>query len=152
MLFVTGMQPLRMGHGLRERMQAMRDSHEFIKYSKRAFGHVISTIILRVLAAEYLLKGRSVRQSGSFRKTHDLLKLCKVLDEQTWAGIVEREDQQGIEALDLLTKHRNAFVEWRCCTEGVERKRFDRRVDLMLAALTEVCEPGCPKPEHNFEK
>ena len=151
MFFMTGMQLWRTGHGLRERMEAMPDSHEPIKYSKRAFGHMISTIILRALAAEYLLKGLSVRRSGRFRKTHDLLKLLKVLDEPTRAGIVEQGDRQGIEALDILTKQRNAFVEWRYWTEGVERKRFDRTVDLMLAALAEVCEPGCPKPDHNFE-
>ena len=150
MFFKTGMQLWRTGHSLREQMEAMPDFHEPVKYSKQSFGHMISTIILRALAAEYLLKGPSVRQFGKFRRTHDLLKLFKVLDEPTRAGIVEQGDRQGIEALDILTKHRNAFVEWRYWTEGVEWKGFDRRVDLMLAALAEVCEPGCSKPDHNF--
>ena len=151
MFFMTGMQLWRTGHGLREQMEAMPDFLEPIRHSKRAFGHMISTIILRALAAEYLLKGLSVRQSGRFRKTHDLLKLFKMLDEPTRDRIVEQGDRQGIEALDILTKHRNAFVEWRYWTEGVPRLHLGREVDLTLAALAEVCEPGCPKPDHNFE-
>ena len=77
--------------------------------------------------------------------------VLRVLEEPTRAGIVEQGDRQGIEALDVLTKLRHAFVEWRYWTEGVGRGRFDRRFDLMLAALAEVCEHGCPMPDHNFE-
>ena len=112
---------------------------------------LVSTIVLRSLATEYLLKSLSVRWTGGFCKTHDLRELFDMLDPKIQAEITEQGDRQGIKAPDILTKRRNAFVEWRYFIEGVEHLQFGREVDLMLAALAEVCEPGCPKPDDNFE-
>ena len=148
---MTGMQLWQTGHGLREQMEAMPDFHEPMRHSKRALGHLVSTIILRSLAAEYLLKSLSVRGSGGFCKTHDLRDLFDMLDPKIQAEITEQGDRQGIEALDILTKRRNAFVEWRYWMEDGKHPQFGREVDLMLAALAEVCEPGCQKPDDNFE-
>ena len=112
-MFMTGMQLWQTGHGLHEQMEAMPDFPEPIRHSKRASGHRVSTIILRSLATEYLLKSLSVRRSGGFCKTHDLRELFDMLDPKIQAEITEQGDRQGIEALDILTKRRNAFVEWR---------------------------------------
>ena len=120
----------------------MPDFTEPIRHSKRALGHLVSTIILRSLATEYLLKSLSVRRSGGFCKTHDLRELFDMLDSTVQAEITDQGDRQGIEALDILTKRRNAFVQWRYWIEGVEHLQFGLEVDLLLAALAEVYEPG----------
>ena len=105
-----------------------------------AVGYIISATILQPLAAEYLLKGLSVREQGMFRPIHNLQELYAVLSPATRARIAEiGTSQADLDMPEFLKIHRNDFVTWRYPLEGIDREfsfaRFDKALDVLIAAL-----------------
>ncbi len=108
----------------------------------RHLGYQIASWTMQALAAEYLLKSLSLRDAGRFRKSHDLLKLLKVLEQQVQDEIVGQGAQQGIAIPEFLEKYRKSFVEWRYPFEDMSAIPEPVEFDNVLAVLVGVCEPG----------
>ena len=144
MMFVTGEQLERTARELQAEVEAMPDARTPIPSSSRAWGYAFTAIILRLLAAEYLLKGLSVRAAGEFKKIHDLVKLFKALDQDTQAEISEQEKKRGIAICAFLKERRNDFVNWRHPVEGISSTASTDTLDKTLAALVAVCPSGSP--------
>ena len=105
-----------------------------------AIGYMISATILQPLAAEYILKGLSVRERGMFRPIHNLQELYAVLSPATRARIAEiGRSQADMDLPEFLKIHRNDFVTWRYPLEGIDREfsfaRFDKALDVLIAVL-----------------
>ena len=82
MMLVTAEQLWRAARDPQEQAETMPGSRTPIIASSASWGYVLAAVILRPLAAEYLLKGLSLRTTGRFLKTHDLLKLFEALDSE----------------------------------------------------------------------
>ena len=80
-------------------------------------GSVSSTVILRALATELLLKALAFKKTGHYRKDrdgHDLLILFKDLDSDTKKIVAAQESNQGIAPLkQILEEHKKDFEAWR---------------------------------------
>ena len=107
--------------------------------------------MLQAIAAEYLLKGLSIRDAGRFRKSHDLLQLLKALAPDTQAEIAAQGAREGIAVPEFLTKFRNAVVEWRYPFEEMSAIPESKEFDDVLAVLVGVCEPGSPQARRMME-
>ena len=106
-------------------------------------GYAYSESILQPLAAEYLLKGLSLRDKESFLMTHDLHKLYGELKPETQDEICRLGTAlEGADMPAFLRLHRNDFVDWRYPLEDLFREYSASRFDKALAVLEEVCRPG----------
>lgn len=126
-------------------MSSLGHSRRRERIASRLLGYQVVSWMLQPLAAEYLLKSLSIRDTGGFQRTHDLLKLLEALQPDVRDEIAEQGKQQGIDIPEFLAKHRWDFVEWRYPFEDWEDKgAFPATVefDSVLAVLVEVCEPG----------
>lgn len=108
----------------------------------RLFGYLLSTVILRSLATELMLKVLSVKVSGKYRKDskgHDLLVLFGDLDNDTRTLISNRSRSHGIAPLDqILDNHRGDFIEARYIMESSAWHVDMLDLDKALTILTEV--------------
>ena len=95
----------------------------------RVWGYFLSSVMLRALATELMLKALSFKKTGQYRKNrggHDLLVLFNDLDNDTREIVAAQERSHGIAPLEqILEKHRGDFVEWRYPTEGDEGHQID---------------------------
>ena len=71
--------------GLLEEVMERSSPKRWERSKQRVHGYLSPSWMLRALAAEYLLKSLSIRDSGRIRKTHYLLQLLKALDPDTQA-------------------------------------------------------------------
>lgn len=102
-------------------------------------GYFFSTVILRALATELLLKALSFRRTGTYERTHDLLDLFNALDSDTRNIITTLEGVHGIAPLErILEKHRGDFVEWRHLMEGGDHDTGLLDLDKALTILIAV--------------
>ena len=99
--------------GLLEEVMERSSPKRWERSKQRVHGYLSPSWMLRALAAEYLLKSLSIRDSGRIRKTHYLLQLLKALDPDTQAEIAGQATEQGIDIPEFLKTYRNSFVEWR---------------------------------------
>ena len=92
----------------------------------RLWGYTVSTVMLRALATELILKALSFKKAGKYRKDrkgHDLLVLFKDLDCDTRKLVSKLAEAQGIMPLEqILGKHKDDFLAWRYVTEGGTQK------------------------------
>ena len=133
-------------------MSGLEYSRRRERPERRELGYLVASWMLQPLAAEYLLKSLSLRDAGRFRKTHDLLKLLKVLDRHIQDEIVGQGKQQGIAIPEFLERYRKAFVEWRYPFEDMSAIPEPVEFDNVLAVLVEVCEPGSPEARRMLER
>lgn len=125
---------------------------ENLEHSEHRFqGYLFSWWMLQPIAADYLLKSLAIRDSGRFLKTHDLLRLLKVLKSETQAEIVRQGAQEGIDMPEFLQKYRHAVVDWRCPFEEKSAIPEPTEFDDVLAVLVGVCEPGSPQARPMME-
>lgn len=121
-----------------ERVRLSEPSDEGISAS-RAVGYVISATILQALAAEYFLKALSIRETGRFRKTHDLYELYEDLPEETRKLIAALgTSQEKLDMPSFLKTHRNDFVEWRYLVEDLSRSADPDQFEQALRVLSKA--------------
>ena len=88
-----------------------------VDWSRWVTGYVSSTLILRALATEQMLKALSYKRSSEYRtdgKGHDLLVLFDDLDGDTRQLIGDLAKTHGIRPLEqILEEHRGDFVNFR---------------------------------------
>ena len=147
----TGMEMRLTSVDLLENVIEMSGSKRRERSEHRLQGYLFSSWFLQALAAEYLLKSLSIRESGRYRKTHDLLQLLKALDRGTQAEISRQGAQKGIDVPEVLKKFRNAVVEWRYPLEEMSAIPEPLEFDDLLAVLVGVCEPGSPQARRMME-
>ena len=140
MWFMNGKQLWQTARDLHEQAEALPDAKIPIRHTTRTWGYAFAAVILRPLAAEYLLKGLSVRDYGRIKKTHNLLKLFNALDQNIQAEIAEHGAHHGIDVPEFLNEHRNVFSEWRYWIEGVSSMPGATGLDSLLATLVAVCQ------------
>ena len=95
------------------KMSGLEDSRRHEVPEPRHLVYAVASWTLQALAAEFLLKGLSLRDASRFAKTHDLPKLFKALDQSVLAEIIGQGVQQGIAIPEFLERYRKAFVECR---------------------------------------
>ena len=105
----------------------------------RLRGYGIAVPVLQALAAEYLLKGLSLRESGRYLKTHDLHNLYEALGPETKPRLASVEVSDiGTKLPEFLEAHRNDFADWRYVFEGrgasTQHVVFDRTLEALIAA------------------
>ena len=85
-------------------------------------GSTLSTVILRALATELLLKALTLRKTGQpekVRKVHDLLILFNDLDSETKEIVTAQESSQRIKPVpQILEEHKKDFETWRYIAES----------------------------------
>ena len=106
----------------------------------RFAGQSICMPALQALAAEYLLKGLSVRENGTYRHTHDLYNLYEALDSKTKDFIAAPSTSRTrLDIAEFLEMHWNDFVNWRYVMEGrlvdSNPPEFDRVLEVLIAAF-----------------
>ena len=104
----------------------------------RVGGYFFGAVILRAFATELTLKAISLKQTGQYKKTHDLLLLFEDLEDDTKKIIAEVADNRGIAPLEqILSKHKDDFVEWRYVAEGgthsVTLLDLDKALEVLMA-------------------
>ena len=108
----------------------------------RGLGYLLSTVMLRALAAELILKALSCKKTGQYKKGkdgHDLLALFNDLDSSTKTIVAKLEDNHGIAPLEkILEKHRNDFVAWRYLAEAKTQNVGVLDLDKALTVLRNV--------------
>ena len=109
----------------------------------RFVASVLVMPILRALAAELSLKAISIKQSGAFKKIHDLRALYDALDDDTRNRIEQKAAAKWMDPVqDTLTKHRTDFVNWRYAGEdkplNTNPSDLDEAVDVLMAVYDEV--------------
>lgn len=139
MMLLTGEQLWRTARDLQEQAKRMPDFRTPIIHTTRCWGYGFSAVILQPLAAEYLLKGLSLRKTGRYKKTHNLDQLYKALDPGTRAEIAEQGKQRGIAVPEFLNEHRNDFEDLRYPVEGISSTPSMDAFDKTLAALVAAC-------------
>lgn len=110
----------------------------------RVSGYFLSTVILRALATELMLKVLCFKKAGRYRKDregHDLLVLFNDLDSDTRKLIADLERSHGIAPLQqILEKHRGDFVDWRYLMEAggkhVDLLDLDKALIILMATYT----------------
>ena len=106
-------------------------------------GYAFTESIPQPLAAEYLLKGLSLRDKEEFSMTHHLYQLYREFRPETRAEIRRRGTARGdVDMPGFLQAHRNDFVVWRYPLEGVYQEYSVSKFDQALSVLEEVCRPG----------
>ena len=114
-----------------------------LDWAKWVTGYVSSTLILRALATEQMLKVLSYMRTGNYRtdgKGHDLLFLFDELDGDTRQLIDDLAKTHGIRPLEkILEKHRDDFVNFRyILTEDGQTHADLQDLDKALFILTAV--------------
>jgi len=114
-----------------------------VNWGRWIMGYVSSTLILRALATELLLKALSYRRCGTYRidrDGHDLLVLFGDLDGDTNQLIDEIANTHGIRPLEkILEKHRGDFVNFRYFLMEDGQTHVDLQdLDKAFFVLTEV--------------
>ena len=119
--------------------------------TERFVASVLVMPILRALAAEIALKVISFKRSGTHLKTHDLRELYDNLDVGTRSLIEQTvKEQEGVwdKIEDILTAHRNDFVDWRYIGEGGDGNSdptdLRKAVDILLSVCDGIRPQGAP--------
>ena len=112
-------------------------------FAKWVTGYVSSTLILRALATEQMLKVLSYMRTGNYRTNgngHDLLVLFDELDGDTKQLIDDLAKTHGIRPLEqILKKHRNDFVNFRYMLMEDGQTQVDLQdLDKAFFILTDV--------------
>lgn len=122
-----------------ERVRLSEPSDDGIS-SSRAVGYAISVTILQALTAEYTLKALSIRETGRFRKTHDLYGLYTDLSKGTRELLAALgTSQEKLDMPSFLKEHRNDFVEWRYLPEDLSRAADPDQFEQALKILSQAC-------------
>ena len=115
-----------------------------VDWARWILGYVSSTLILRALATEQMLKILSYQRTGKFRtdrKGHDLLVLFEDLDGDTRQLIDDLAKTHGIRSLEqILEKHRGDFATSRYVLMEDGQFQFDlqdldKAFSVLAAAL-----------------
>ena len=115
-----------------------------LDWQKWVLGYVSSTLILRALATEQMLKVLSYMKTGNYRTDgkagHDLLVLFDELDDPTRQLIDDLAETHGIRPLaQILEKHRNDFANFRyIMTEDGQTHADLQDLDKAFSILTAV--------------
>ena len=82
-------------------------------------GNTISSIILKSLSIEILLKFFSYKSRKGFIETHNLQILYNDLDGNTKKTIEDISKEQGIQSIEkIIESHKADFTNWRYSFEG----------------------------------
>ena len=79
---------------------------------------ILPTVITQVFGIEAALKALIWRQGATPPKSHDLLKLDKMLSPETQRRIRERGESRTCRVKVILMEHRHSFQEWRYRDSG----------------------------------
>ena len=111
-----------------------------LDFAKWVTGYVSSTLILRALATEQMLKVLSYMRTGSYLGEHDLLVLFDDLEGETKQLIDDLAKTHGIRPLEqILEKHRDDFVSFRyILMEDVQTQADLQDLDKAFFILTNV--------------
>ena len=111
-----------------------------VDWSRWVTGYVSSTLILRALATEQMLKVLSYMRTGSYLGEHDLLVLFDDLEGETKQLIDDLAKTHGIRPLEqILKKHRDDFVSFRyILMEDVQTQADLQDLDKAFFILTNV--------------
>lgn len=135
-LFAAGKQLRQTAYELYQTLEEQTLPYRFNRFA----GQSICVPVLQALAAEYLLKGLSVRENGTCRPTHDLYNLYEALDSKTKDFIATLStSRHGLDISEFLEMHWNDFVDWRYVMEGrlvdSDPQRFDWALEVLIAAF-----------------
>lgn len=115
-----------------------------LDWARWVTGYTSSTLILRALATELMLKVLSYKRTGKFRakgkEGHDLRILFDDLDEETRQLIDDLASAHGFRPLEqILEKHRGDFVNIRYLMMQDGQSRADLQdLDKAFSILTAV--------------
>ena len=104
----------------------------------KIFGYMLSSVILRSLATEIILKILSFKTRGNYRKIHDLIELFNDLDDKTQKEISSIEENLGVRPIrQILEKHRNDFTDWRYLLDqsevNVTMQDLDKALEVLIS-------------------
>lgn len=100
----------------------------------KVIGYSLSITILRGLSAEFMLKGISKTQSGTYEYTHDLERLYEALGEDAKRLINATAISRRTESPDtVLRRHKDDFVGWRYSfdEEGTNLRDLDETIEIL---------------------
>ena len=101
---------------LTKETETMDKGTEEEKARKRSL--ILATVITQVFGIEAALKALIWRQRATPPKSHDLLKLYKMLSPETQRRIRERGESRKVRVKSILMEHRHSFQEWRYRDSG----------------------------------
>ncbi len=131
-LFAAGKQLRQTAIDLYQVLERQTPPYRFDRFA----GQSICVPVLQALAAEYLLKGLSVRESETYRQTHDLYALYEALNPNTKADIAALSTSSSkLDRPKFLEEHWNDFVNWRYVMEGRLAEANPPKFDSVLAVL-----------------
>ena len=138
-LFAGGEMPRGTAWNLQKEREAEMGRDTRGRERLRLRGYGIAVPVLQALAAEYLLKGLSLREKGRYLKTHDLQDLCEALGPETKPRVASFEVSEiGTKLPEFLEAHRNDRVNWRYVFEGwgasTHHVVFDRTLEALITA------------------
>ena len=95
------------------------DKENYPTQISNVIGYFASSVVLKSLSIEILLKFLSYKKIKDFKHTHDLKKLYDNLDGETKKVIIDISKQQEIESIEkTIELHKNDFTDWRYAFEG----------------------------------
>ena len=141
-LFAAGKQLRQTANDVYQVLDQQTPPYRFNRFA----GQSICVPILQALAAEYLLKGLSVRENGTYPRTHDLYNLYEALNPKTKAYIAALSTSRNrMDMPEFLQEHWNDFVNWRYVMEGrlvdSDPLQFDKALAVLIAASEDDSDP-----------
>ncbi len=106
----------------------------------RSTGYLVALVVLRSLATEIALKAISYKRTQAYLREHNLLLLHDDLDDDARRIIEQVGSEHGIASVrDILTAHKDDFVDWRYLGEGGDRAEPDLvELDGVIGVLLAV--------------
>lgn len=137
-LFAAGKQLRQTANDLYQTLERQTPPYRFNRFA----GQSICAPVMQALAAEYVLKGRSVRQSGTYRPEHDLFNLYEALSSETKDRIAALgTSRYSLDIPEFLKTHWSDFVDWRYVMEGrlvdSHPPEFDRALAVLIEAFSD---------------